>query len=355
MIAGEGRCPGCRVVSVLTSPLLLRYGYPLRPAVAKGNGETIFDRAPAGESAAGRVARRVRRHLRWGRTEGFGRLVEEDELNPVTRARVAASKWQWRRSHPRAAGHATPVYLVGLQRSGTNMLARGLDIAPEFEVHNENDREVFDHFLLRDDDVVRRVVLASRHDYVLFKPLCDSHRVDQLLDPRGTPSPGRAIWAYRDVDGRVRSAVSKFGRNNLLTLRDIAVGKGAGMWQAQRLSPETLEQISGFDYSTMSAETAAALFWWMRNGLFFETGLDRRDDVLLASYQDMLATPAPAMQEICDFLGLEYRPALIEHISPRGPGGARPLEIDPRARALCDHLQSRLDDALRHQRDRRAA
>ena len=53
------------------------------------------------------------------------------------------------------------------------MLARGLDIAPEFEVHNENDRAVFDHFLLRDDAVVRRVVEASGHEYVLFKPLCE--------------------------------------------------------------------------------------------------------------------------------------------------------------------------------------
>jgi hypothetical protein len=198
-----------RLVSALTSPLLLRYGYPLRPdRLSAGRDETIFDRAPAREGAASRAARRARRHLRWGRTEGFSRLVEEDELNPVTRARVAAAKWRWRRSHPRAPGLATPVYLVGLQRSGTNMIARGLDVAPEFEVHNENDRAVFDHFLLRDDAVVRRVVKASPHDYVLLKPLCDSHRVDHLLDSLGTASPGRAIWAYRDVDGRARSAVS---------------------------------------------------------------------------------------------------------------------------------------------------
>jgi Sulfotransferase family len=345
-----------RLVSALTVPLLLRYGYPLRPkAPAEGPGETIFDRAPVGEGAASRAARRVRRHLRWGRTEGFSRLVEEDELNPVTRARVAAAKWGWRRAHPRAAGLATPVYLVGLQRSGTNMLARGLDIAPEFEVHNENDRAVFDHFLLRDDAVVRQVVEASHHEYVLFKPLCDSHRVDHLLDSLGTASPGRAIWAYRDVDGRARSAVSKFGRNNLLTLRDIAAGKGASMWQAQRLSQETLDEISSYDYTTMSPETAAALFWWIRNGLYFETGLDRRDDVLLASYQDMLATPVEAMRAICRFLGLTYRPALIEHISPRGPGSPRQLDIDPRVRALCDHLQNRLDEALRGQRDGAAA
>ena len=95
------------------------------------------------------------------------------------------------------------------------------------------------------------------------------------------------------------------------------------MWQAKRLSDATLTEISSYDYTTMTAETAAALFWWLRNGLYFETGLDRRDDVLLASYQDMLATPVAAMQAICAFLGLAFRPALIEHISPRGPGGAR--------------------------------
>lgn len=349
-----------RLVSALTSPLLLRYGYPLRPATPltsppERSDETIFDRAPSGEGAVSRTARRLRRHLRWGRTEGFSRLVEEDELNPVTRARVSAAKWNWRRAHRRDAGLATPVYLVGLQRSGTNMLARGLDIAPEFEVHNENDRAVFDHFLLRDDAVVRRVVMASRHEYVLLKPLCDSHRVDHLLDTLNTPSPGRAIWAYRDVDGRVRSAVSKFGRNNLLTLRDIAAGKGASMWQAQRLSRSTLDEIASYDYSTMTAETAAALFWWIRNGLYFELGLDRRDDVLLASYQDMLATPVVAMRAICSFLGLEYRPALIAHISPRGSGSPRPLDIDPRVRALCNQLSSRLDVTLRGQRDGAAA
>jgi Sulfotransferase family/Sulfotransferase domain len=340
-----------RLVSALTSPLLLRYGYPLRATKPpERTQETIFDRAPAGENAASRVTRRMQRHLRWGRTEGFLRLVEEDELNPVSRARVAAAKWRWRQSHPRPAGLATPVFLVGLQRSGTNMIARGLDGAPEFEVHNENDRAVFDHFLLRKDAVVRRVVLTSPHQFVLFKPLCDSHRVDHLLDSLGT-SPGRAIWAYRDAVGRARSAVSKFGRNNLLILRDIAAGNGDGMWQAQRLSGATLDQISSFDYSTMTPETAAMLFWWIRNGLYFEIGLDRRHDVLLASYEDMLTAPEVAMQSICRFLGLRYRRELIQHVSQRSAGGARNIDIDPRVRSLCADLQARLDAALCHQRE----
>jgi hypothetical protein len=350
-----------RLVSLATAPLMLRYGYRLRLSQAAAAvdparpAETIFDRAPAGERAGGRLVRKVRRHLRWGRTEGFGRLVEEDELNPVTRVRVAAEKRRWRRSHPQPAASATPVYLVGLQRSGTNMLARGLDTAPEFEVRNENDREAFHLFQLRSDEVVRRIVLASRHRYVLFKPLCDSHRVDHLLDDVTTPSPGRAIWAYRDVDGRVRSAVSKFGRNNLLVLGDIAKGLGDEMWQAQRLSPETLAVISSFDYDAMSPESAAALVWWMRNGLYFELGLDLRGDVLLASYQDLLHDPHGAMGAICSFLDLPYRPRLVSHLRAPSPGGPRRLDIDPRVRILCDQLATRLDDVQRRQRQQWAA
>ncbi|MDQ6848379.1 MAG: sulfotransferase [Candidatus Dormibacteraeota bacterium] len=348
-----------RLVAVTTAPLLLRYGYPLTtpraPAVDSAAAETIFDRAPANERPTGRLVRKVRRHLRWGRTEGFGRLVEEDELNPITRARVAADKRRWRRAHPQPAGRAIPVYLVGLQRSGTNMLARGLDTAPEFEVRNENDRTAFHLFQLRSDEVVQRIVLASRHRYVLFKPLCDSHRIDHLLDDVSTPSAGRAIWAYRDVDGRVRSAVSKFGRNNLLVLGDIAAGRGSDMWQAQRLSAETLGVLSSFDYRAMTPESAAALMWWMRNGLYFELGLERRDDVMLASYQDLLHDPPGAMGALCSFLDLPYRPGLVAHLRSPSSGHRPRLDVDPRVRALCDQLAGRLDDVHREQRRKWAA
>jgi hypothetical protein len=350
-----------RLVAAATAPLLLRYGYPLRtarPATAVDPAApvaTIFDRAPENERSTARLVRKVRRHVRWGRTEGFGRLVEEDELNPVTRARVAIDKRRWRRAHPQPAGRAVPVYLVGLQRSGTNMLARGLDTAPEFEVRNENDRTAFHLFQLRADEVVQRIVLDSRHRYVLFKPLCDSHRVDHLLDDVRTPSPGRAIWAYRDVDGRVRSAVSKFGRNNLLVLGDIAAGRGDAMWQAQRLSAETLEVLASFDYRTMTPESAAALMWWMRNGLYFELGLELRNDVMLASYQDLLRDPPGAMGALCSFLDLPYRPGLVAHLRSPSSGGRPPLDLDPRVRVLCDQLAARLDDVHRQQRQKWAA
>jgi hypothetical protein len=291
-------------------------------------------------SALAWTARRVSRHVRWAREQGVRRLIEEDRLNPVDRVAGAWSKGRWRWRHGVPRGTAVPVYLVGLQRSGTNMLVRGLEAAPEFEVRNENDRRVFHRFQLRGDDVLAATIRRSRHAYVLVKPLCESHRVDRLLALRGL-APGRALWMWRDVDDRARSEVVKFGDANLRALRAITDGSIGGRWQGQRLDQDTYQLIHDFDYDRMDPHTGAALFWYVRNDLFFRLGLDGRDDVLLCSYDALVTDPAGYTRRLCAFLGLPYRPAMSAHVSRRTPV-RDPLPIDPRVRQLCDQLTARL-------------
>lgn len=193
---------------------------------------TTPPRAP--ESNRQHLVRKLVRRVHWARTEGIGRIIEEDRLDPRQRVRTAIGKARWRRAHPRPAGLAVPIYVVGLQRSGTNMLMRGLDEAPEIEVRNENDRTVFERHRIRSSAQLRSTIAASRQQFVFVKPICDSHRVDELLELDGV-APGRAVWVYRDVDARARSEVSKFGPANLLALRDIAAGHGETRWQGERL------------------------------------------------------------------------------------------------------------------------
>lgn len=285
---------------------------------------------------------RVRRHLYWARTQGVRRLIEEDDLDPIKRVKLSMSKARWRRRNDYRP-LAMPIFIVGVQRSGTNMLVRGLEQAPEFEVRNENDRQAFDRFVLRSDDIIRDIVVSSRHRYVLFKPLCDSHRVTALLDELGSPSPGRAVWAFRNVDGRVRSAVVKFGDANLRALWRIADGTGDHLWQAQGLTARHRELIRGADFGTMTPEDAAALFWYLRNDLYFTSGLEARDDVTLLSYDAMIAEPEAVMRSLCDFIGFDYDPGLIAHIEPRTPTG-QPLPLNPEIRGLCDALTRRLQE-----------
>ncbi|MGZ4599225.1 MAG: hypothetical protein ACXVYY_02495 [Oryzihumus sp.] len=295
------------------------------------------------------TAKRIARHVHWARTEGIGRLIEEDRLDPRERIGTAVAKWRWRGAHGVAPGMALPVYVVGLQRSGTNMLLRGLDAAPEVEVHNENDRRLFHRFRMRPDDVLLDVVARSRHRVVLVKPLCDSQRVDQLLDlPTGTP--GRAVWVVRDVDDRARSEVSKFGDSNLAALRRIAAGEADGDWQAARLPAEAVELVRSLGVDALTPDSGAALFWCLRNGLFFDLGLDARDDVLLLSYDDLVRDPEATMRQLCGFIDFPWRPDLSAHVERRVSHGSRRLSIDPRVRELCDAMTARLEQVLERQR-----
>ena len=290
------------------------------------------------------LVRKVARHYHWARTEGVARLIEEDQLDPGDRVRVAWSKASWRRRHPRPAGRAVPVFVVGLQRSGTNMLVRGLERAPEFEVHNENDRRAFSDFRLKPDATVQRIIARSRHDFVLFKPLCDSHRTRELLDL----APGaRAIWVVRGVDDRVRSSVSKFGDSNLQALRAIAAGTGLDRWEAGGLSAQQRALLQEMDLDQMSAESASALLWCLRNETFFAQGLEQRADVSLVSYEQFCADPAGVMSDLCASLGFPYRDELVAGVRPRPPRAPAPLPLDPRVRAMCDDMEARLGAASR--------
>jgi hypothetical protein len=174
---------------------------------------------------------------------------------------------------------------------------------------------------------------------VLIKPICDSHRVDELL-ALPTGMPGRALWMWRDVDDRARSEVAKFGPANLTALRAIADGTIGDRWQGQRLAPETVALIRSFDLAAMDPHTGAALFWFVRNDLYFRLGLSERDDVLLVAYQDMVDAPEAAARRVCTFLDLPYRPEFAADVAAVPSKG--PLPIDARVRELCDELTVRL-------------
>jgi hypothetical protein len=329
------------IVTGLTMPLLLRFGYPLRPKGARPLDRIGIQHLPGPL----RTLRRLQRHWRWGRQEGFGRLVEEDQLDPRARLAAAMRRRDWRRSNPITPGSTTPIFLVGLQRSGTNMVARSLEANPEFEVRNENDGAAFDRFRLRPLPVVRGLVMRSGQRFLVLKPLIDSHRVDELLGGLGTPSPGRALWTYRNVDGRVRSALSKFGDQSLQVVRAIAEGRAGELWQAQRLSDDARQLIQALDVDQITQETASAVIWYVRNSLYFELGLDRRNDCLLVSYDRLLDDPDREIRRICGFIGSEFQPAMAAGIGRRSPNTRGELALDPAVRQRCSDLERRLEEA----------
>jgi hypothetical protein len=317
---------------------------------ARSSQETVMSSArttltlPEERSRWGRLGERARRHVDWVRRDGLARMIEEDALDPRERIGAMVRAHRWRRDHAVAPGSARAAFVVGVQRSGTNMVVRGIERDPAVQVHNENDGRAFERFQLRDDAVTRGLVASSRHELVLFKPLCDSHRIGDLLDDvasGGTDS--RAVWVYRGVDGRARSAVHKFGDVNRRVLGDLAAGRAAGRWQAQRLSEASLELVRSVEPETLDAHSAAALFWLVRNRLFLEQGLVARPDVHLVCYERVVEDPEPEIRALARFLGVGYTPDLHAHIDRRAARVA-PLDLHPRVRAACSELEASLGE-----------
>lgn len=295
-----------------------------------------------------RMAAVAARNLYWGRTHGWANLLEEHDLNPAVRIPRDFRKWIWRLRFGVDQGSSRPVFVVGAQRSGTNMVTHGLDMAPEFEVHNEGDSSAFANYRLRGRDHIARLVSESKHPFVLFKPLVESHLILDFLEDLESAAPPRALWVYRGVRGRVRSAVAKFGESNLRVLREYAANPQFRHWQLgdqMGLSEQQQSLLNLFDPDELTPADGAALFWLTRNSLVFELGLDQREDVMLVSYDAFIQSPEPAMRRICEFLNFPFRPELVKHIRERGPAPAVSSTIAQPILELCDELNLRLDRA----------
>jgi Sulfotransferase domain len=286
----------------------------------------------------------VARNLGWARTQGVRRLAEEHEVNPFRRAARAVQKARWRRTHHVEPGHATPVFVFGLPRSGTNMLMRALTVSPEVVAYNDGDHRAFERYRLRENDVVRELVLTSRQRFVVFKPILDGHRALTLLDDLGVDERPKAVWLYRNVDGRTRSALEKFGTSALDAMRDIAAGTAAD-WQAQGLSGESLELIRSIDWDRATPADGASMVWYVKNRLYFEHRLDERADVLPLPYDVLAREPEKTMRIVCGFLGISWDPRVAAGIDTRSVGRRPSLPLDLRLRARCDDLTADLDAA----------
>ena len=227
---------------------------------------------------------RVRRHLGWARREGVGRLIEEDQLDPASAVacppRAARGSATTRGSRPALARLPARGPAVGHQHARPRV--RDLACLRRRERERRAGVRAVPAATARGGAGVHRARPARARP---VKPLAESHRALELLD-LGTPSPPVAVWAWRDVDDRVRSAVSKFGPNNLLTLQAIAAAE-RGRSSVDGPSQEMIELVR----SGLSDER-----WRSSRGWTWTRWTPRRGRGLLVRAQPRLlrSRPRPA-------------------------------------------------------------
>lgn len=239
------------------------------------------------------------------------------------------------------------VFILGCQRSGTTMTLQALDRSPDIWVWEEARRSpAFVNERLRPSEVIARLVQRHKVRASVFKPVCDSHLADQLLDRH----PGsRVLWVYRDPRAVARSAVKRWGDHQKGFMGRIARGQTNDLgWRAERLDVEAIEVIRRHYRDDMSDEEGALLFWLVRNRFFFRLELENHPRVKLVRYASLLADPERGFREILDFIDCPFDPSVLD-----GLRVASKAEDEPPTSELtdaCRTLLARLDDC----RDRQA-
>lgn len=239
-------------------------------------------------------------------------------------------------------GMAIPVYVFGVQRSGTTMMIHCFNQLPDAEVLGEKSKATV-NIKLKSNDEIRAIINDSKHDFVVFKPLMESAKAPELLSLK---SGSKALWVFRKVEDRASSAVERFGDHNLEVLTAISKGEMMDSWQAEGLTEENLKMIKSFDWSTVSPEDAAAVFWYIRNSLYFDLGFDKRKDIMPVAYEELVQRPEETLKRVCKFVGCEYVSGMAEiiHGKSLGKGGD---SLDKRVSDMCHPMYDRLDKMQR--------
>jgi hypothetical protein len=181
------------------------------------------------------------------------------------------------------------------------------------------------------------------------KPICETHRVNELLDRF---SGSKAIWIFRNYQGAANSAAVKWrsGRENLRRLAERNLE--AASWRAGGLTTDKFDVVKRLYRRDISLYEAEALMWYLRNGLFFDLHACERPDVLLVRYEDLVSDPGSRFADVFEFIGTSMPARCVEAINgSAGPRRSDP-EIHPEIRTLCDGLHERL---LAHYREKSTA
>lgn len=255
---------------------------------------------------------------------------------------------KWLRLTMAAAGNGTErshmAFVFGCHRSGTKMLLRTLDRARDGWTYPEHNRKAFDEdYRLRPPDRVEELIETCPARAVIFKPICDSHRADLLLDHFESRS-ARALWIYRGYGDVVNSVIEKWGRHFLTVMQKIAGGRRDEVgWRGERLTDGMVEEVASLAREGLSSEDAAALFWILRNRFYFHLRLDSDARVRLVSYERLVRAPSDYLPPIFRFVGLQNPRAAGAHIHAKAVRRRSPPVLSPGIETACEDLCRRLE------------
>ena len=238
---------------------------------------------------------------------------------------------------------SVPVFVFGMQRSGTSMLMNVLHLRRDTEVYDENkESRAFVRHRLRDLNTIKQLISDSRASYVCFKPIADSHRIDELLEQF---PDSRAIWIYRDYKDVANSRLRKFSNVNR-AIRLVCQGLPGGGWFDDGVSDATRKILTSMDVDALTEFDFACLTWWARNRIYIENELWNNDSILLVKYEQLVTSPIGTFDRMLSHLGMPPEPRSLRHVHQTSIGKNAAPPVNAEVETLCLELERSLDGHL---------
>ncbi len=236
-----------------------------------------------------------------------------------------------------------PVFVVGCNRSGTNMVCKAIGKSPHGWDYPEREfSPAFNAYYLRADRIIEWLIRLTPAPLVSFGCILDSQFTNDLL---GRFDGSRAIWIYRRYQDVASSCAHMAWGPHLKDLvRWVARGEPERLGaRGKRISPETVRLFGELYRDDLSTEEGACLYWYLRNRLYLDLHLDEDPRVLLVRYEDAVLDTERAFRRIFDFLGFPFDTQITRDVYASSVGKYPWPGIDPAIERVCDELQAELD------------
>ncbi len=235
-------------------------------------------------------------------------------------------------------GHATPVFLTGCGRSGTNFLVGQLSRLWKIKLYNEMNPEAFQQWRLRDLSEVEKLVQKSCAPVVLFKPLNDTYRMSELL-ARFTNA--KIIFQFRHYNDVVNSII----RGPFGTRKPLIKGWIETDFEEFSLYPpdqSTKTMIKSLYHDELNDESGSAIYWLLQNQFLLDQNLLHNPMVMLVQYESLIKAPQKTFGQVCEFINIRNAKKELKGVKSSSIHKHHKPDIVPEILSECESLWGKL-------------
>lgn len=238
------------------------------------------------------------------------------------------------------------VFIMGCQRSGTSMLMDVFYRDINLMTYKEHEAIFYDSgkksLRLKDVHDVEFLLEKDNVAVVVAKPLLDSQRVNELLDQYEN---SQCIWIYRNYKDVALSNLKQFGEGNGHKDMAYVLNIDREDWRGEKTSAETLAAVKNYYDENSSNIDAAAMFWYVRNKIFFDNNLQNNRQVKLCRYEDLVSRPEDIVSGLYDFIAEgDFDVNIVSDVHARSVSKGSSVSLSPAVNKLCEDLLLRFDE-----------